>query len=1262
MRARTLLFVFTFFFSLVVLDAPSAQAATEVSGTIASSTEWVIAASPYVVTEDLTIGSDATLTIDAGVVVKIAGTKNITILGALDASGTMAAPVTFTSSADDTAGGDTNGDGGAAISSDFPWGQVRIAVGATARFIYADLRYGGMPPAHTSGGGGAVFLAPLDGVIENSGTLEFNDSTIEQGIFSGGIYSNGILNFSHSKIHDVYTDTALDIYGTAIIAKSVFGAGEDINADVDMVTGASADLTFSGTKVVDPIILSGSMVHDGGGNTAPLVLDWVNLATDTIFPAGPFVNTGLDVSVDSGETLTISSGAVVKFSGGIDVSGTLVVGSADSDATTTLTSATDSSLGGDTNEGDNAAPAPGDWWGVLAEEGSSVTIRHAFIAYAGSPKQCGYGVCYGQVTNLGGDVAISDSVFATSTYRQIAQMGGTTSVERSNIVKGPLFAQVSGGNLSVHDSSIAGVTDGIQNNTAVDVDATDNWWGAASGPQNADTNPDGTGASVSAHVLVTPWRTTDPFAAPEAPRVSNVMFLPGIEGSRLYEGTGCGKSAEELLWEPVEGVGQDALPGIMLGAGDTKVAELALDADGKSVCPDIYTKDGDIIGAAGGSNVYASLMNEMEDLKQGGTIHDWEPVAYDWRLSLDDLLTEGAEHKGKIYYDEATSTPYIEQTLRSLAASSKTGKVTIVAHSNGGLLAKALLHKLGDTDAAKLVDKVILVAAPQSGAPSDVGSLLVGYGAGLYSNIGKMENVITVVSNKAARTFTQDSPMAYHLLPSEDYLESTMGDPAHPVVSFSGDAYAKEEAAYGATIANRAALDEFLLAKEGGRSQADDADLLSAKILSPALIEYANSEHASLDAWVPPAGIEVDQIAGWGVDTVAGINFYTVPGQAVSAVAASPVRMYRPLFVEDGDGTVTTPSALMIASSTQVKRYWLDLYSYNYDTHTTENHGTLFEVPQLGFFIKGLIESSTSTPPEYVLSAEPASRDTTKKLTFFLHSPLTLQLTDSSGAVTGIAHDGTVSESIPGSTYGEFGEVKYVTVPEGGSYNLSMQGQGSGTFALDLQESAGGTVVTTSSFVGVPVTEGTLASMNISDGVGTASPLMVDEHGDGGDVITLAPEAGGVVQYVPPAAAPDPAAHESSPASPGSISIPVVSAAAPNPLPGMVPIAAGTTTPRLATTSVSVVSALSPAATTSVAVVASSMRRAVAIAPGPATQHRAASVPALAVHDMVPAARLGESGVAAVAQAVSAQPLLTQIVDSLYTGLHMMWSALTRLF
>lgn len=626
----------------------------------------------------------------------------------------------------------------------------------------------------------------------------------------------------------------------------------------------------------------------------------------------------------------------------------------------------------------------------------------------------------------------------------------------------------------------------------------------------------------------------DPCATPGA-CASNVLFLPGIEGSRLYEGTGCGKSAEEKLWEPIG----DSLWKILRGAGDDKVKNLFLDATGESACNDIYAKEDDIIDSAGG-NIYKSFIDEMNGLKSDGTINDWKPVAYDWRLSLDDLLNKGAAQDGKIYYEQATDTPYILQTLRGLAASSKTGKVTIVAHSNGGLLSKAITNQLG-SEASNLVDKIIMVGSPQSGAPEDLGATLVGYSAGIYK-LG-----FPIVSDATARSLALNSPMAYHLLPSQNYLDSVASDTNHPVIKFTGDGYAKEESAYGSIITSSTNLDNFLLAKDGGRVQPDPSDTSSANILNSSLIDYANATHSTLDNWTPPAGVEVDQIAGWGTDTVAGIDFYT--GQTADVVSAfHPQREYRPIFTEDGDGTVTIPSALMMASSTNVKRYWLNLFKFNREQSADRKHPDLFEIPSLQDFIKNILENSTSTLPTYISTNQPSPITDSKELTFFLHSPLTLQLTDSSGNVTGLASDDSMTEDIPGSTYGEFGDVKYITVPEGGSYQLTMHGQASGTFSLDIQETTGGDITASSTIANVPTTGNTLASLNISGGIDTASALAVDENGDGGNIITLNPVLGGRVNYVPPAPTPSPSSGSTTatapaPSSSGSISIPVIAPA-----------------------------------------------------------------------------------------------------------------------
>jgi pimeloyl-ACP methyl ester carboxylesterase len=529
------------------------------------------------------------------------------------------------------------------------------------------------------------------------------------------------------------------------------------------------------------------------------------------------------------------------------------------------------------------------------------------------------------------------------------------------------------------------------------------------------------------------------------------------------------------------------------------VRDLFLGSTGKSICSEIYTKEGDILDRAGDGQIYQSLIDEMNGLKSNGTVADWRSIAYDWRLSLNDLLTQGKKSDGKIYYALSTTTPYIEQTLRELRKSSKSGRVTIIAHSNGGLVAKALLNKLGN-EAPALVDRLILVGSPQSGTPLGIGALLFGTNQRImaYGNI--------ILHAEVARAFAQNAPMAYHLLPSEDYLESTASDLTHPVIRFSGDAYAREIAAYGRTITNRASLADFLIAKEGGRVKPKENDLQSAEIANPVLVDYARDQHALLDSWEPPAGVAVDEITGWGVDTMAGIDFYTP--------WLSSKRSFKPIFTEDGDGTVTVPSALMLATSTQVRRYWIDLRSLNKLSSIKYEHKNLFESSPLKLLLSNIITSSTNTLPSFISDLQPSSTSD-KKLVFILHSPLTLELSDSSGHTTGLKLGEKITQDIPGSTYGELGEVKYVVVPEGDTYQLTMHGQSTGTFSLDIQETMG-TTTTTSTLADLPTTASTTATLSVSGGVETVSPLIVDIDGDGKSDISIVPKPSETVYYDPP--------------------------------------------------------------------------------------------------------------------------------------------------
>ncbi len=113
----------------------------EVSGIINTVTLPAGAGIHYVLRE-LQVGQGATLTIPAGVVVKLQGA--LAVYGTLKVQGTAASPVYFTSIKDDSVGGDTNGDGDATSPKPNDWGQISIENTGMANIDHAVLRYGGV--------------------------------------------------------------------------------------------------------------------------------------------------------------------------------------------------------------------------------------------------------------------------------------------------------------------------------------------------------------------------------------------------------------------------------------------------------------------------------------------------------------------------------------------------------------------------------------------------------------------------------------------------------------------------------------------------------------------------------------------------------------------------------------------------------------------------------------------------------------------------------------------------------------------------------------------------------------------------------------------------------------------------------------------------------------------------------------------------------------------------------------------------------------
>lgn len=222
------------------------------------------------------------------------------------------------------------------------------------------------------------------------------------------------------------------------------------------------------------------------------------------FPAGytsKVIAVRGDLTVPGGESMTIKPGTIIKFpieygSGRFQVDGS-IISEGTSASKIVFTSWKDDSFGGDTNgDANGSVPAPGDWDRLLlnGSQNNASRIFQTIFRYGG---RSGNGNVHWSSTTAPMDSSFSSFSSNYGLYMNSASPLVTATEIHSN----PTGILLQGSaNPVFHTNNIRdNSTYGINNNTNNVIDATNNYWGAASGPfvnQGSDQNLTGTGNRI----------------------------------------------------------------------------------------------------------------------------------------------------------------------------------------------------------------------------------------------------------------------------------------------------------------------------------------------------------------------------------------------------------------------------------------------------------------------------------------------------------------------------------------------------------------------------------------------------------------------------------------------------------------------------------------------------------------------------------------------------------------------------------------------
>ncbi|MFZ3100017.1 MAG: hypothetical protein WA103_02165 [Minisyncoccales bacterium] len=434
------------------------------------------------------------------------------------------------------------------------------------------------------------------------------------------------------------------------------------------------------------------------------------------------------------------------------------------------------------------------------------------------------------------------------------------------------------------------------------------------------------------------------------------------------------------------------------------------------------------------------------DAAEGSESQTFYTFPYDWRYGASGVYPKP---KGTGQMD-VTNSVLLGRRIEELAKISPTGKVDVIAHSLGGLVAKKYVLENGDPKIGKLV----FLGVPNLGAPLAGRGLIAGTDFGVFG-----------LNPQELKKISQNMPAAYDLLPTKNYFS-----------------------AKGSWVRILKETDRW------GVNETQNLDWTQTRIY----LAGAGANNTALTNAVNLHSDEFDADNVYEIMANKSIDSYNIAGCRSATFSTlldmqnkTGVHQYYDYFeFANGDDTVPFESANRKLAKDENTFYVRDA-----------KHGQMPSAAGIRQKIAGIISQNNIPLPnnKIITRAQLLENERLCRLlgiALRIDSPLAIKVTDQDGnIIEDVAGVGPKNE-IPGAMFEINEGKKFVYLPqnENQQYQISLQGEGDGFFTLTARAVEDDLLQEPRVFSLLPV------SKKLSGGIelnGQETIIKIDNDGDG---------------------------------------------------------------------------------------------------------------------------------------------------------------------